>query len=89
MSERPTRLWTLAQAREWLLPRALEGEHCPLCKQWVKIYEKRTVHSTIARALCLMHRAGGPEGTDWVHVPTVVSGSCELSKARFWGLVEE
>lgn len=86
---RPTRAWLLGAARDWLWERVGEGgvsEKCPLCTQNVHIYDKRQVHSTIARALCLMYRAGG---TDWVHVPTIVSGSCELGKARYWGLVEE
>lgn len=61
---------------------------CPCCEQLAKVY-RRNIHSAIARGLIMAYRAGAND--TFVHAPTVTrSGdSLELSKARYWGLVEE
>jgi hypothetical protein len=84
-----TRPWDgmrLDEARSWLRSRVEEGETCPCCQQFAKIYP-RTIHSTIARALIKVYNAA-PAG-DWVHLATVAGPACEGGKARYWGLMEE
>ncbi|MGH7743351.1 MAG: hypothetical protein ACREQ5_00815 [Candidatus Dormibacteria bacterium] len=78
---------TLAQARARLNERVetREGARCPCCDQFAKVYRRR-LSSGIARALIRGHRAAG---MGWFHAPTVVGDRGDLSKARYWGLVEE
>lgn len=79
---------TLREMRAWLQEKLLAGESvkCPLCTQHAKVY-RRTINSTQARALLLFFREAGAE---YAHGPTVTrSNSDELSKLRYWGLIEE
>lgn len=77
---------TLAEARDWLRTRLDEGEHCPCCTQYAKVY-RRKINSGMARSLIAMYRISP---TDWIHLPTQVGArSREEGKLAYWGLVEE
>lgn len=76
---------TLEVARDWLRSRLKHGVTCPTCQQDAKIY-RRSINSRQAVALIKLHNA---VGRDWGHVPTIAGDGCEISKLRFWGLVEE
>lgn len=88
--ERLTDNSTLREARDWLRMRAEDGERCPCCTQFTKVY-KRKINSSMAADLIAMYRAFG---TDWGYLPnlrrrTSRKGNREESKLRYWGLVEE
>lgn len=74
---------TVEEARRELERLRGEGTRCPCCDQFVKVY-RRKINSTMARALILLYREGG-----WVHVSSKLDSGSELSKTRFWFLVEE
>ncbi len=86
---------TLAYAQQWLAARMDDGATCPCCTQFAKVYA-RTITSTMAYALVLMHRHEGPE---WFHVPSYLSRVARLAastarggdwaKLVHWGLIEE
>lgn len=81
---------SLEEARAWLRERVDEGERCPCCTQFAKVY-KRSINSTMARGLIDIYRASGQE---WCHVRTLrrrsgAGDNREESKLRYWGLVEE
>jgi hypothetical protein len=81
---------TLAEATQWLRERADDGERCPCCRQFVKVY-RRTINSTMARVLVLAHRTHGPA---WFRLRDIENrigrgGSSEAGKLRYWGLLEE
>jgi hypothetical protein len=78
---------SLGEARNWLRERVDEGESCPLCSQFAKVY-RRKIHSTMARDLIRLYREVGAD--EWVHVPTVLGSSGgDLAKTVYWGLIEE
>lgn len=82
---------SLIQAKAWLRQRIRDGEKCPCCNQYVKIY-KRSIHHTIAHSLIQLYRISAMTPDGWVHVPTMLRGTGErgeVGKARYWGLVEE
>lgn len=81
----PASPWSLEDAKKWLKTRLSEGEKCPCCSQFAKIY-RRKIHSTMAASIISMYRSGG---LGWVHVPSVAGDACEAGKLRYWGLVEE
>lgn len=81
---------TLAQAKEMLrvLLQAGHAIQCPTCQQLAKVY-RRKISSRMAFTLIEVWNAAGNE---WCHVPTTVTftgDSGEISKLRYWGLVEE
>lgn len=81
---------TLREARDWLRVRAEDGERCPCCTQYTKVY-KRKINSSMAADLIAMYRA---YATEWGYLPTLRrrasrKGNREESKLRYWGLVEE
>lgn len=80
---------TLTQAQAWLRNRVNEGERCPCCNQFAKVY-RRKINSGMARALVAMYRYAG---TDWLHKPTALSGlgaaARDESLLRYWSLIEE
>lgn len=77
----------LGQARDWLRARLDKGDHCPLCGQYAKKYN-RHINAGMARSLILMWRAGGTD--TFVYVPDVCGGKHrEEGKLAYWGLVEE
>lgn len=64
-----------------------EGCSCPVCGQFVKVYN-RTITSTMARQLIHAWRC---HGLAWFHTRDVVmqgSGAGDFSKLEFWGLIE-
>jgi hypothetical protein len=79
---------TLGEAKDWLRQRVDEGERCPCCDQFAKVY-RRSIHATMARTLVVAYRE---HGLDWFHLSTLTKTSGrggEESKLRYWGLLEE
>ena len=81
---------TLEEARDLLRERIDEGETCPCCKQFAKIY-KRTINSTMARALILIYRSYEQEFGSIPELRAALAPhhSNEEPKLRYWGLLEE
>lgn len=76
----------LGRAKEWLRERVDDGEYCPLCTQYAKVY-RRKINSTMARALIALWRHDArPEFT---HGPSLPGDTHELSQFAWWGLIEE
>lgn len=64
----------------------LEGEHCPVCGQFAKVY-KRKIYATMARDMILLWQKSG---TDWAYLPDVVpERGGNLVKMRYWGFLEK
>lgn len=83
----PIGLWaTIREGASWVKARLLDGVACPVCGQRAQLY-KRTITSTMARALIVMWNEAG---LDWVHLPTLV-GALRADEAKLvhWGLIEE
>lgn len=77
---------TLREAQEWLRSRVADGERCPCCTQFAKIY-KRKITSTSAVALIKLWRSAG---LSWAHLPTVLDRKqADEAKLLHWGLLEE
>lgn len=78
---------TLGEARAILRELVDDGHPCPCCSQFAKVY-RRKIHAGIARGLIAAYRHAGRE---WFHGPTVIQAgdSGEVSRLRYWGLVEE
>ena len=79
----PDGFTTLAVAREWLRDRVEEGERCPCCTQFAKVY-KRTIHATMAHDLIRIYRACG---RDWFHLPDHVGHPGDFAKLRYWNMI--
>lgn len=78
---------TLQAAQDWLFNRLEEGERCPCCDQFAKIYTRK-LNSGMGRSLIAMYQVDRDQG--WIHLPTRIPlRSREEGKLRFWGLVEE
>lgn len=90
---------TLAEAKNWLRARILDGEKCPCCNQYAKVYERK-LNSGMALALIHIHivteRLKPQDG--WLRIPkdlegvgntvSTVLGNREYPKLRYWGLLE-
>ena len=81
---------TVSEAKGWLRERVDEGECCPVCTQFAKVY-RRQVHSTMARVLVLAYRSCEQ---DWFQLSSIEKqmnrgGSSEAGKLRYWGLLQE
>jgi hypothetical protein len=80
---------TLREARDFVQARLVEGVRCPCCTQFAKVY-KRKLNSGQAWALILVYRRVGRE---WCHItqvdPSLAGNGGDISKLRYWGLVEE
>lgn len=79
---------TIAQAKDWLRRRVDDGERCPVCTQYAKVY-RRAIHATMARTLILAYQT---HGQDWFHLATLTKTTGrggEEGKLRYWGLLEE
>ena len=67
-----------------------DGLHCPLCKQFAKIY-KRKLNKTMVKALRLLYKAGAT--TQFVHAPTVLAAHAaparEVGKLAYFNLTKE
>lgn len=80
---------TLLEARAWLRARVDDGEHCPCCGQYAKVY-KRTINAAMARALIAMYHVDTTGTWGWMHLPTAVPGERgDACKTAYWGLIEE
>jgi hypothetical protein len=77
---------SLRQAKDWLRDRVDDGDRCPCCGQFAKVY-RRQIHSTMARALIKVYTVSEPG--EFVHLARIAGPACEGGKARYWGLVEE
>lgn len=77
---------TIAQAKAWLRARLDDGEECPVCTQFAKVYQRR-IHRTMARYLIAMYREA--PGGSYVDVMRLAGkDSPDLVKTRYWGLLE-
>lgn len=76
---------TLAEARNTLRQLVDDGERCPLCTQFAKIY-RFGFNGAMARGLIKMYHQGGQ---DWVNVPELHLPGGHMLKARFWNLIEK
>jgi hypothetical protein len=81
---------SLKAAKAWLRERVDEGERCPCCTQFAKVY-KRTISSSQAYALISMYKTAG---YDFVHFPTLLNKgkryrANDETKLQYWELIEE
>lgn len=75
---------TLEEAQEWLRDRVDDGETCPCCTQFAKVY-RRKLTGSIARVLIRMwHENPG----DWVFLPALRTRGQDEAIAKHWGLIE-
>lgn len=85
MSE-PSSLTSLGEAKDWLRGRIDNGERCPCCTQFAKVY-KRSIHATMARGLIAMYQA---HGQNWHHLLRVgANKGGDEAKLGYWGLIEQ
>jgi len=76
---------TISEAREMILQNKNKGINCPCCGQHVKEY-KRKLNSGMARDLISLYR----KKQEWNHREEFSkSRGKEISKLKYWGLVEE
>lgn len=81
---------SLDSARQWLRARLDDGERCPCCTQFAKVY-RRKIYSTMARTLIAMWRRGST--TEWLDINDVrksldLKGGGDGTKMRYWDLIE-
>ncbi|OCB09263.1 hypothetical protein A5717_26165 [Mycolicibacterium porcinum] len=79
---------TLEEAQAWLRDRIDDGETCPCCTQFAKVY-RRKLNASMARGLITFYRAHRGE---WGHAPSTPGLSelgGEFARLRWWGLIEE
>ncbi len=62
---------------------------CPTCGRYAQVY-KRKIHSTVALQLIRLYHLGGVENYVPAHrlILPGQSGVGDLSKAKYWGLIE-
>lgn len=84
---------SLKDARDWLRQRVDDGETCPCCKQFAKVYP-RMIYGKMAAALIRLHAVSRPDFS-FVHVskidvPTIrsVVFSGDFAKLALWELIE-
>jgi hypothetical protein len=75
----------LGEARDWLRERIDDGEACPCCGQFAKVY-RRTINSGMAVLLLALYRAAQPG--EWVKVPSLGGQGGDITKCRYWELIE-
>lgn len=93
MTDKPSQRHTIGEGKQWLRENFESGVNCPCCSQFVKLY-KRKITSSMAYGLVLLHKHH--KVGDIVHlenffkslegVPSSIRG--DISKLRFWGLLE-
>lgn len=76
---------SLSAAQEWLRDRVDDGETCPCCTQFAKVY-RRKLTAPVAQVLIAMYRHAG---TGWVHLPELGLSRGDEAKARYWKLIEQ
>lgn len=83
--DRPDDSDSIGDGRAWLWAHLENGERCPLCHQYAKLYRRKlTAH--IGRVLINMWRTGQ---RDWVYLAHIRSAGQDEAIARFWGLIEK
>ena len=78
--------WTVAEARDWLRPRALKGTRCPCCNQDVKVYRRR-LYASLARALSYMYRHRDEDNCFRI-TSAIETKNGDTAKLRHWGLID-
>lgn len=87
---------SLEEAKQFVQANLKRGTVCPCCGQHAKVY-RRTINSTMARALMLIYQHLQKHPTpDWIHVSSFLvhaKGDSSIAggdvvKLRFWGLLE-
>lgn len=79
-------------SREEFMARLTAGakETCPCCGRHAQVYNRR-IHAGMAMQLIKLYKLGGNES--YVHASRLilknVSGAADLSKAKYWALIEE
>lgn len=86
--------WSLDDARDWLRERVIDdGEHCPCCGQFAKVY-KRKLNSTMAASLIWLvnewESLGDPD--EYIHMmsdaPKWVVKTNQVVTIGHWKLIE-
>jgi len=86
---------TIEEAKDYLRNNYKKGCTCPACGQFVKLY-KRKLNSSMARSLILLYRKSksNPD-VEYYHIYNDLLGvdfgigGSELSKLKYWGMVDE
>jgi hypothetical protein len=76
---------TLSEAKSWLRSRLDEGDKCPCCTQFAKVYERK-INSGMARALIHQYRTVGQEVA---HTASLCRFTHEAAQLAWWGLLEQ
>lgn len=67
-----------------------KGERCPCCERYAQVY-KRKLSKPVVRQLYKLLSLGGDK--NFIHASKLISpgvtGSGDLGKAKYWGLVEQ
>lgn len=79
----PTARMSLAEAQEWLRDHVDDGETCPCCTQFAKVY-RRKLTAPVAQVLIAMYRTRG----GWIRVADLGLTRGDEAKARYWDLIE-
>lgn len=77
---------TLGDARDWLRERVNDGEHCPCCGQFAKVY-RRKIHSRMAADLLTAYRDVGQSW--WDSRETLRYAGGDYAKLAYWHLIQE
>lgn len=85
---------TIEEAKKKLRKNMLEGDICPVCNQFVKVY-KRSINGSSLLAMTIIYNAIGKKpvhATNFLNecnVPAVIKNTGDFAKLRFWGLIKE
>jgi hypothetical protein len=86
---------TIEEGKEYLRNNYKKGVICPCCGQFVKLY-KRKLNSSMARTLILLYRKSKLNlDVEYFHIYNDLLGvdfgigGSELSKLKYWGMVDE
>lgn len=86
MSTRPTDNWSLGDSKDWLRARIDDGERCPCCTQFAKVYVRR-LHRGMAKALIHMYR--NRDANDMFDITKHLDTNLgDTSKLRYWELID-
>jgi hypothetical protein len=84
----------LGDVRDWLRTRIDDGERCPCCTQYAKVY-RRSLPNATARVMIALHRAGA-EPDAYLFLPTILDtmkGTPHQggygTLGQHWGLLEQ
>lgn len=84
---------TLQEARDKLRELIEDGEKCPCCTQFAKVY-KRKIHASMASALLAIYRASrATRGNEmpFIEISKILPHKqvADAAKLRYWGLIQE